>query len=111
MTTVAFPSGFNLERSSSFRHSPTDEVDFMSDGSPRSRTVTSRSWVTIACQFQYLSATDKTTLESFILANSANTITWTIDGVDYSGRIVGGHTKSMTGPLFNIAFNYYAESV
>jgi len=111
MATVAFPSGFNLDRSSTFRFHPTETVDVMSDGTMRSRTLTTSQFVTVDCRFMYLSAADKTTLETFILANQANTITWPIDSVNYSGRITGGHSVTMTGPLFSMSFEYYAQVV
>lgn len=111
MTTEAFPTGFYLDRSTTFRHHPTESIDMMSDGAPRSRTLTTSRYVTISCEFSFLTADEKATLESFLLSNQANTITWTIDGVDYSGRFVGGHSVTMTGPLFSVSFTYYAMIV
>jgi len=111
MATVVFPTGYNLTRDSSFRNASTEQFDVMSDGAPRSRTVTSKRYVTINCRFNALYRAEKDTLEAFIYANSANTITWTIDGINYSGRIVSDHQTSMTGILFNISFDFYAEII
>ena len=111
MTTVAFPSGFNLERDSQFSYSTNTVTDFLADGTPRTRVVGTQQYVTIVCNFRSLSATDKDTLTAFLSTNRANTITWTIDGADYSGVFVGGYALTMTGPLFNVTFNYYATTV
>jgi hypothetical protein len=111
MTTVAFISGYNLSRSSTFSHKPSTAVDIMSDGTPRTRTMTPEDFVTVSCLFEYLTSTESSTLRTWLLTNAANTITWTIDGINYSGVIVGGHSATMTGPLFSISFDYYAQIV
>jgi len=111
MTTVAFPSGFNLERESTFSNNSNVVVDFMSDGTPRQRTLGTTPYTTIACKFDYLAAADKETLVTFLDTNAANTITWTIDGIDYSGVFLPGYNVSMTGPLYNVSFSYYAAVV
>jgi len=111
MTTVAFPSGFNLERSTAFQNQSNVVVDIMSDGTPRQRTLGTVPYTRIGCQFDYLSDTDKNTLVSFLEDNAANTITWTIDGIDYSGVFMPGYNLSMTGPLYNLSFDYYARVV
>ena len=111
MTTVAFPAGFNLDRDSTFDNSSNVAVDIMSDGTPRQRVLGTVPYVTIRCKFAYLFATDKATLVSFLDDNAANTITWTIDGVNYSGVFMPGYTVTMTGPLYNVSFEYYARAV
>jgi len=111
MSTVAFPTGYNLSRATTFRHQPSTAVDFMSDGTPRVRTLTTGYFVTISCLFEYLTLTEKTLLELWLLLNAGNTIEWTIDLYNYSGVIVGAHSTTMTGPLFNISFEYYAQVV
>ena len=109
MTTVAFPSGYNLSRSSTFKHHPSTAVDIMSDGTPRQRTLTAGYFVTVSCVFEYLTAIEKFVLVVFLILNAGNTITWTIDGLNYSGVIVGGHSETMVGPLYTVTFDYYAQ--
>ena len=111
MSTVAFPSGYNLSRSSTFRHSAAAAVDIMSDGTPRSRTLTTGRFVTVSCLFEYLTADETTYLVSWLTTNEGNTVTWTIDGVNYSGMIIGGQQRTMTGPLFSVSFEYYAQII
>lgn len=112
MSTVPFISGYNLSRSSTFRHSPKVAVDVMNDGTPQQRTMTTTgAFVTISCLFEYLTLTEKIILDFWLIGNAANTITWTIDGYNHSGVIVGGHQVSMVGPLFNVSFDYYAQLV
>lgn len=111
MSTVTFISGYNLSRSSQFKHHQSVAVDIMSDGTPRQRTLTTSKFYTISCLFEYLTATEKTALEIWLLVNAGNTIEWEIDGADYSGVIVGGHSTTMVGSLFNLSFEYYAELV
>ena len=111
MSTVAFPSGYNLSRSSTVKFHQNVIVDKMSDGTPRTRTVTGGAFVTWSCVFEYLTATERAILLIFILVNAGNTITWTIDSINYSGVIVSDYTETMTGPLYSIAFEYYAQVV
>lgn len=111
MSTVAFIGGYNLSRSTTFRHTPRAAVDIMNDGTPQQRLMSTEAFLTISCLFEYLTATEKLILEIFLLTNAANTITWTIDGVNYSGVFLGGHSVTMTGPLFNVSFDYYAQIV
>jgi hypothetical protein len=111
MAIVAFPSGYNLARDSGFRNASTEQFDVMSDGAPRSRRVTSKRYVSIACRFGALYRAEKDALELFIVTNAANTITWTIDGINYSGRIIGDHSTTMSGILFNLSFDFYGEIV
>jgi hypothetical protein len=111
MSTVAFISGYNLSRATTFRIAPSTAVDIMSDGTPRVRTLNTSKFATISCLFEYLTDAERLTLQLWLVLNDSNTITWTIDGINYSGVIVGGHTATMTGPLFNISFDYYAQIV
>lgn len=111
MSTVAFPAGYNLSRSSTFNHRPAAAVDIMSDGTPRARTLTASAFLTISCLFEYLTAAESAALVSFLLTNEGNTITWTVDGINYSGMVTGGQQRTMTGPLFSISFDYYAQIV
>jgi hypothetical protein len=111
MSTVAFPSGYNLSRSSTFRHHPAAAVDVMSDGTPRARTLTTGRFVTVSCLFEYLTLTEMQILLLFLLVNEGNTVTWTIDGISYSGMVTNGQQRTMTGPLFSVTFEYYAQIV
>lgn len=111
MATVAFIIGYHLDRGTGFKHDNGVVVDLMSDGTPRQRTTASVKYATIKCKFSYLSAVDKDDLVEFLVDNAANTITWNIDGVNYSGVFVGGHSVTMTGVLFNVEFDYYAAPV
>jgi len=109
MTTAAFPAGFNLERESTFDNDHGVVVDIMSDGTPRQRQLGTAQWKTIKCKFDYLTATQKDTLVSFMETNAANTITWTIDGTNYIGVFKASYSLSMSGPLYNLSFDYYAK--
>ena len=111
MATVAFPAGYNLERDSTFENVSNVVVDIMSDGTPRQRVTGTSPYTRISCKFDYLSAANKATLTDFLEDNAANTITWTIDGINYSGVFMPGHNVSMTGPLYNVTFTYYAKVV
>lgn len=110
MSTVTFISGYNLSRATTFRHSPATAIDIMSDGTPRVRTLTADRFVTISCLFEYLTLIEKTILEIWLFGNAGNTVEWTIDLISYSG-VIGPHTATMTGPLFNVSFDYYAQIV
>ena len=69
------------------------------------------TWVSIRCSFAYLTQADRDTLRAFLIANRAGVITWTIDGVDYSGYFDGGHTESKAGNRYNVSFVYRAKEV
>lgn len=108
MSTVAFISGYSLSRATTFRHQPSVDIDTMSDGTFRQRTRTTEKLVIVSCLFEALTLTEKTILDIWLLLNAANTITWTIDLIPYSGAI-GPHTITMTGARFNVSFEYYAQ--
>lgn len=109
MSTVAFPTGYYLSRASVFKHAQSAAVDIMSDGTPRTRTLTASYFVTVSCLFEHLTAGEAGLLRAWLVVNAANTITWTIDSLNLSGVIVGGHSATMTGPLFSVSFEYYAQ--
>ena len=109
--STPFPSGFNLERSSQFARDLNIDSDIMDDGETRLRVKGAKMFTTIRCVFRYITQTDRDTLVTFLETNRAETITWTIDSVDYSGFIISDVGESMTGVLFNIAFTYRAEEV
>jgi len=108
---AAFPAGYDLERSSQFSFDANTAVDVMSDGSTRVRSMGATQYVTIRCEFRYLTLTEKNTLTAFLLTNKATVITWTIDGTDYSGYVMGRHTETMSGNRYTVRFTYRAEEV
>ena len=107
---VSFPA-INLDRASTFTHLSMVETDVMDDGSTRQRVMSAGEYVVIDCRFKYLTLTNKNTIKAFLSTNRANAFAWTIDGIDYSGVVDGGHKESMTGPLYNLSFKYYAREV
>lgn len=108
---VAFPTGHNLERSTTFTRDSNIQADILADGETRLRDLGPDTFVTIACKFLYLSLADKNTLKNFLITNRTETITWTIDGIDYSGVFVGDHTETMKGPRYSLSFQYRAKEV
>jgi hypothetical protein len=109
--SVAFPSGYNLERSSVFTRDNNVRVDFMDDGSQRVRVLGPDQWTTIECQFAYLTQSEKDTLVTFANTNRAEQITWTIDGTDYIGRIISPVQENMTGNRYSVSFTFRAKEV
>ena len=108
---VAFPTGYNLSRDSVVTRDSNVHVDFLDDGEARQRQLGADAFVTIRCKLPYLTLSQKNTLKSFLLTNRAETITWTIDSIDYSGVFVGDHTETMTGNLYTLEFVYRAREV
>lgn len=111
MTTVAFPSGYNLERETDFDHNTNTKTDIISGGGVRVRIIAETQYESIGCIMKLLTLTQKNVLVAFLKDNRANTVTWTIDGIDYTGNFVGGFKVTMTGPLYNVSFTYYASVV
>jgi len=111
MATVAMLSNYFITRDSGFEWAGLTNVTVMDDNTPRLQQVATSDWVTIGCQFTMLTLAEKNTLVAFIQANAMNTITWTIDGVNYSGVFKKGHRESMSGPRYNISLDYYAKKV
>lgn len=109
MTTVAFPSDYIAARSTTIKNMPSEAVDILTDGTTRVRTLTTTKYAQINWKSEPLYSDEMTVLDAFLIANSANTITMTLDGKDYSGNIIGGHDVSMSGGIFYISFLYYAE--
>ena len=109
MAIVFFPAGYNLERSSQFNFDHGVTVDRLSDGAYSARELSTEAWVTVGARFRYLSLSEKDTLKGFIQNNRFNKIRWTIDGTEYIGTFMGTHTEHMTGPLYDVAFDYYAK--
>lgn len=110
---AAFPTsiGDQLERSSTLSHSNYVALDIMDDGEASTRVLGDDVWVSIRCSFAYLTQADRDTLRAFLVTNRAGVITWTIDGVDYSGYFDGGHTESKAGNRYNVSFVYRAKEV
>lgn len=108
---VAFPTGYNLSRDSVFTRDTNVLVDYLDDGEPRQRQLGADTFVSIRCRLPYLTLSQKNTLKSFLITNRAETITWTIDSINYSGVFVGDHVETMTGNLYSIEFVYRAKEV
>jgi hypothetical protein len=111
MSIVAFPAGLYLDRSTVYRGGSATVVDFASDGTPLVRTLNVTAYRNFSCRFSNLFQSEKNTLTTFVDTNMTNTITWTIDGENYSGIFLPGVTVSMTGALYNVEFSYYAELI
>lgn len=107
MATVAFPAGYNLERSSSFSYDHGVEVDETDDGWFVQRDIGSNTWVTIGCEWKYLTLGEKDTLVGFIRDNKMNQIVWTVDGTLYVGAFRGGVKESMHGPRYSVQAEFY----
>lgn len=110
---VAFPTsiGNKLARSSAFSQETYSRLDIMDDGTQHPMILGDSVRSTLRCTFKNLSATDFSTLRTFYNTNRAETVTWTIDGVDYSGNFSGGWRHSKEGNTFNASFNYRAVEV
>lgn len=110
---VAFPAALagQLERSSPFENDNNVKTDMLDDGEPRQRVLGTDVYDDIRCHFKSLPAADYATLRTFLITNRTEEVTWTIDGVNYSGRLKGRIRKHMVGPLFNVSFTYYAKEV
>lgn len=111
MATVVFPTTYPIDRSTSFDHDDGFEVDFLSDGDFRTRITSPDSWVTMDCRVLARTVAEKNSLRQFLWDNRGNTVTATIDGVNYSGKILRKSKISMSGRFFNVAFTYYAKVV
>lgn len=110
---VAFPTsiGNKLARSSVISQDTYTLLDVMDDGEQHVRVIGDAPRTAVRCTFKYLSGADFATLRTFYNANRAETVTWTIDGVDYSGNFSGGWRHSKEGKTYNVAFNYRAVEV
>lgn len=101
--SVAFPSGYYMERTSVIDVDLNSESDQMSDGEVQTR-IMGDVFFNIRYEVKSLSRTDMYTLGDFWIDNRGEEITITIDTVDYIGRIVSNVKQTMTGSLFNLAF-------
>lgn len=101
--SVAFPSGYNMERTSPISIDLNIESDDMSDGSTQSR-VMGGVFEDIDYQVKYLERSEKVTLVDFWKANRAEQVTFTIDDIDYIGKIVSKIRMTMTGNRFNVSY-------
>lgn len=106
---AAFPS-YDLARTAAFSHDKRVETITGFDGTSSQFSVGDH-WVSIRCRFNALTASERSTLKTFLNTNRYNVITWTIDGIDYSGYFVGGQTETRSQRLYNIEFTYLAEEV
>lgn len=107
---TAFPSGYYLERVSRLSILPRAKVDFLDDGTPLSQQTTSTTWYRYTCIIGALTQAEKNTIVQFINDNQfTDDVTWTIDGVDLTGRFVGNVDVTMQGARYRLRFDYYAQ--
>lgn len=106
---VAFPASYNLSRSTRITDDLNTTSDIMDDGTEHVRVLGAKDYSVIDARLEYLTASQMTTIVSFLKTNRAEEITWTIDGIDYIGRVVGNVGRSMVGNLYNVDFRYRAR--
>ena len=108
---AAFPTGYNLARESRFSVSEGVENDIIS-GSMTQRVVGS-TYVSIQCEYNYLTSSERATLRAFLNGDARfdTAVTMTVDGINYSGIIVGGFRERMDGDRYSISFEYRAQEV
>lgn len=107
---AAFPSTLIPDRASTFSHDKRVETITGYDGTTAQYSAGDH-WVTIRAVFRALSSSERSTLKTFLNTNRYNVITWTIDGISYSGYFVGGQTETTSGDRYNLEFTYLAEEV
>jgi hypothetical protein len=81
----------------------------MDDGTEHVRVLGATDYTVIDARLEYLTVTQMTAITTFLKTNRAEEITWTIDGIDYIGRVVGSVGRSMVGNLYNVDFRYRAR--
>jgi hypothetical protein len=115
MATVAFPTsiGDKMLRETPIPIDQGVESDIVAGGASRSRVLTTDDWALIACRFPVLTETEKNTLVSFLTTNKLNTITWTIDGIDFEGSLWRGRyeTQRVGASYYSVVFEYRARIV
>lgn len=111
MAAVAFPSGYDLERDTTFEYHTNTKTDITDDGEVLQRTTNDQVYVTVGAVFRYLTAAEKDTLKDFIDDNKGNIVGWVIDGAPLVGYIKGGYRITMTGNRFNMTFTFYGAEV
>ena len=106
---AAFPS-LTLSRGGSFRHDKRIETVYGDDGTTVQFDVGDH-WITIDAQFNNLSSSDFTTLSNFLSANRFNVVTWTIDGIGYSGYLMGDWRETINdeNSAYTVEFMYLAQ--
>lgn len=109
---VAFPSGYYIERSSKTDIDLGVQHDQLYDGTDLSQQRSSTEWHTFDCAIGALTLAEFNEILLFIRVNKMRSdITWTIDGIDYIGKIRGPVRRSFQGARYRIAFVYYAKEV
>ena len=106
-----FPSGYYPERSYTIERDNNVIVDYLDSGAPRQRVISVSQFVTINIEFKYLSLTQKNTLKDWLSTNKGAVVTWTIDGINYSGYIIGSHSEVMLSNTYNVRITYRAQEV
>jgi hypothetical protein len=105
---VAFPAGYNLSRDSQIDEIINGRLLEMSDGSVHAQ-ILGDDYVVIAVTLEYQTRAEMQAIYAFLKTNRYEKITWTIDGIDYIGRVLGSIRRGMTGNLYTINFTYRGE--
>ena len=109
---VAFPSGYFVEHATRLEIDLGVEPGRLYDGTPLSQQRSDVEWHTFDVGIGALDLSDYNTLRNFIRDNKFEPeVTWTIDGIDYSGEIQGPVRLSFQGAKYRIAFRYKAKVV
>lgn len=113
MATVAFPTsiGDKMLRDTPIAVDQGIESDIVAGGESRERVLTADSWALIPCRFPVLTSSEKDTLVTFLTTNKLNDITWTIDGIDFSGKLWRGRYESQRvgASYYSVFFEYRAK--
>lgn len=111
--SVAFPAGYNMERSSPIDHDLNVRDDRMTDGTFQSREMGPDTFAEIGYQVKYLEIGEKNTLVDFLKTNRSEKMTWTIDGINYLGDFLGsrGIRETMKGNRYSLSFTMHGTVV
>lgn len=109
---TAFPAGFYIERASKTEINLGVLNEQLYDGTPLSQQRSNTEWHSFDCAIGALTKAEYQTIYNFIRDNKMTPdVTWTIDGIDYSGQLRGPVRRSFQGSRYRIAFRYYAQEV
>jgi hypothetical protein len=105
-------TSYPLEISTRFSPSLGTKIDVTSDGTPRSRTLTSVRPIKINCVFNPLSAAASEEFEDYLYANAAVELDITHNGKIYRGFIDGDSVdKQLAGPFHLWTFSFMGRAV
>lgn len=105
---LAFPPGYHISRDSPIDEDPNTSLIEMDDGSIHEQ-ILGEPFTTIQVSLGYMTQAEMQTLLAFIRSARGIDVTWTIDGIDYIGRIRGPIRRTMTGITYNVSFGYRAR--